>query len=560
MKRFNSALFLASAASMALATAASAQTPPGPNDGDPYLHGAGATAVQEVVWQEQDCLDTSIAARPCPVPGSPLLAGFASNYLPTGSGAGRQAWRNITPQLTTFGSPYNTWDTVQFAFSESSTSASELTQYNTNVGPYGLKPIQVPKFVLPVAIAYNPVYATQGGNQYRFQVNSSFPASTTQINGTPVGGLRLPRPAYCGIFNGTITNWNNATLQTANGGVSLGDPADASWSSVGAPIRLVGRMDRSGTTDIFTRALAAHCSGGGIYLTNAEALPYNRGGAVPNFSSVRADTPYSPTSTAPLAGTTNMIGNQYYNVSTGTILSVPGGLASNPASGASGTGRYLMADGSGAVAAAIAAAPDIGTTRVVNGKVGYIGADFIANAATGNPNLFAAALSRPSAPTTFDLPSAAAASTAIGTILPPESNSTGAFANYPSSPSRSNPLDWVPNLAGSTSGYPITGTTQMLLHTCYKPTNLPYIKGWLGYNVGAPTDVFTNSTTGLLTQSNIGALPAPWQRAVTQTFLTNSTEVSNGQTLGALNLWLAAGGSNHCASVGILPGETQQGL
>jgi len=72
--------------------------------------------------------------------------------------------------------------------------------------------------------------------------------------------------------------------------------------------------------------------------------------------------------------------------------------------------------------------------------------------------------------------------------------------------------------------------------------------------------VFTNSTTGLLTQSNIGALPAPWQRAVTQTFLTNSTEVSNGQTLGALNLWLAAGGSNHCASVGILPGETQQGL
>ncbi|RIA46324.1 periplasmic binding family protein [Hephaestia caeni] len=552
MKRFHSALFLASVASMALASAASAQSipTPGPNDGFNRLNGAGATAVQEIVWDERDAI---VISDP----------NFQAEYLPTGSGAGRQSWRNVTPQGPV------PWNTVQYAFSESPTSASEITQYNANVGAYGLRPIQVPKFVLPVAIAYNPHYATVGGTQLRFQVNSTFPASTTQINGVNVGGLRLPRAVYCNIFNGTLTNWNAAALQTANGGVSLGDPLDTNWSTFGAPIRLVGRMDRSGTTDIFTRAMAAHC--GGKYIQAAEALPYNRGGAVPIYTTERADTPYASSSTAPLAGTTNMIGTQYFNGTTIATTAIPnGGPQSNPAPGShNGSGFFLMADGSGRVAGAIAAAPDFPSGgRTYNGKIGYIGADFIRNAVSGNTNLYAAALNRPAAPTVWNLPSSAAASAAFGTVAAPESDvSTGAFANFGTDPrgaSRADPLSWVNVLSGltsSTAGYPITGASQMLLHTCYKPNNLPSIRTWLSYNVGIPDDRFTNPTTGLMAQSNIGALPASWQRAVNQTFLTNSTEVSNGQTLGALNLWMAAGGTaGHCSGVSTLPGSTQPGM
>ncbi|MBV2150042.1 substrate-binding domain-containing protein [Sphingobium sp. AS12] len=536
---------------MTIASAASAQTTPGPNDGDPRLHGAGSSAVQEVVWDE--------------INGLPIA------YLPVGSGSGREAFRRITNQLP--GQP--TWDTVQFAFSETGTSANELSQYNMNVGSYGLKPIQVPKFVLPVALAYNPVYATQDGNQYRFRVNPAFAASTTQINGVNVGGLRLPRAAYCGIFNGTITNWNNAVLQTANGNLSLGDALDTSWSTVGAPIRLVGRMDRSGTTDIFTRAMKAHCDAIltepiNKYDTNAEVLPYARVAGAADFSSVRADTPYSLSSTAPVAGTTNMIGNQWYDVSTNSTPSVPGGLASNPQPGANGTGLFLMADGSSRVAAAIAAAPDIGTTRVVNGKVGYIGADFIVNAVSGNPNLHAAALNRPSAPGTWHLPSAAAATANLNPVLPPESSSTGSFFNFGTdvrdgiTMARANPLSWykvLSSMPAAHTGYPITGTSQMLLHTCYKPTNYPSIRKWLELNIGIPDDRFINATTGLMAQSNIGALPTPWRNAVNQTFILNSNQMSNGQRLGNLDLWMEAAGPtpDHC-NVSTLPGETQPGM
>ncbi|NWP47880.1 hypothetical protein GY986_25895, partial [Escherichia coli] len=79
---------------------------------------------------------------------------------------------------------------------------------------------------------------------------------------------------------------------------SLRDSADAvaRWNADGVPVRLVGRLDRSGTTDIFTRALAAQCgsvASGNNYATNAETLPYNRTVTAtirPVFDSVRSDT------------------------------------------------------------------------------------------------------------------------------------------------------------------------------------------------------------------------------------------------------------------------------
>jgi hypothetical protein len=251
---------------MALTSGALA-TPPGPNDGDNALHGTGASSVTNV-------LNDEFLQKP------PLAADFAATYVPTGSGTGKAAWRSNTPQVPA----QPTWNTVQFAFADSSIAPADITSYNANVKPFGGNGIQVPKFVLPVAFAYNPVYAKNptSGVEYRFNVQApqSLPDAVT---GAPkvVGGLRLSRAAYCGIFNGTIKNWNNSTLTSLNGGVSLKDPADPNWGTVdndtakGVPIRLVGRLDKSGTTDIFTRALAAQCPSGSRITTNAEALAFN---------------------------------------------------------------------------------------------------------------------------------------------------------------------------------------------------------------------------------------------------------------------------------------------
>lgn len=549
MKRINSALFLATVASIALASGASAQTlpTPGPNDGDTKLHGAGASSVTNVVNDEIDWLKTN---RP----------NFDAVYEPTGSGTGKAAWRSNSPQVAA----RPTWNTVQYAFSDSTISASDVTTYDAQMKPAAGAGIFVPKFVLPVAFAYNPVYAKSGSTEYRFNVQNpqSLPDAVTGV-AKVVGGLRLDRTTYCGIFNGTILNWNNSAITTLNGGVSLKDPTDTAAFSV--PIRLVGRLDKSGTTDIFTRAMKAQC-GGTRYGINSEALAYDTIPAAgeptpPDFTTVRSDSPYKPGAPATNFTSTNRsVGNQYFNKATGAIVQIPGGVVSQPTSAsANGTGLFLLADGSSGVSAAIAADPDIGGTYKVNGKIGYIGSDYIANAKGASQKVFAAALSRPG-PTsaTFHLPSAANGTAAVGTVLPPQSDSAGAYLSTAAG-DRGNPLSWysvlyptpTTGLANPGAGYPVTGTTQILLNTCYKPNNQPSIVTWLGYNVATPTTVFTDPATGLLAKSNIAAVPDSWKRAITQTFLVNSNENSGGR-LGDRDLWIEAASptSDHCKVAG----------
>lgn len=589
MKRFNTALLLATIASSALAAAAHGQTaipnPPGPNDGDNSLHGSGATSIQTLLVQSMNCiggnnqLGTTAGLQSVAEPTnlySPagtfncstqsLQPQFSGKYVGTGSGFGRQIWRSFSNQFGPAGinNPFGTWNNVQFAFADSTASQSDLTTYNTNAAPTAGAPIMFPMYVLPVAIAYNPVYGKNAnGQDMRFNVQN--PQS---INGVVAGGLRMSRSLYCGVFNGEVKNFNHSAFTTANGGVPLFDPVNDTstrWSSDGVPVRLVGRLDRSGTTDIFTRALAAQC--GGRFATNAETLPYDRtpGANVPNFSSVRPDTGLSPNANHPVAGTINSVGNQYFTGS--AIASVPGGLPANP-NGNEGSGLFLVADGSGKVRDAINFGPDYALNGVtLNGKIGYVGSDFIANSPSGSPTLFAAALQVGST-SNYAMPSALAATQAFGTVLPPESNISGAYTQgdtrsvrLPTTGTgpakRENPLAWydvlytgTSNLANPTAGYPITGTTQFLGYTCYTSANRPHMANFLGWHTDGVTQdsaganrtgILTSTSSlnpGLLSRSNIGVLPNSWKYAVRQTFLTDSSEVSNGQRLGALNLWI----------------------
>jgi phosphate transport system substrate-binding protein len=59
--------------------------------------------------------------------------------------------------------------------------------------------------------------------------------------------LKLPRDVYVGIFDGSITKWNDPKIAAANPGVTLPDQA----------ITVVHRADGSGTTGVFTKHLSA---------------------------------------------------------------------------------------------------------------------------------------------------------------------------------------------------------------------------------------------------------------------------------------------------------------
>ncbi|WCM28027.1 substrate-binding domain-containing protein [Sphingomonas sp. QA11] len=587
MTRFKTALLLATVASAALITsAASAQTLIAATPGQTPTVGngtdtagnqqfallvTGASSVVNVVLQEKNCIKGTTCS-PALQPNFDLL------YESEGSGFGRQQWRNFTNQWPVASLPNSqgTWSHVQFAFADSSITLSDLNTYNTNVKPTAGAGIMFPKYILPVAIAYNPVYGQNAsGVDMRFRVN--FPQA---INSVTAGGLRLTRELYCGIFNGDITNFNDSRFAAQNGSFTLQDTTNDTstrWTQDGVPIRMVGRLEKSGTTDIFTRALAAQCNGlTGItnkYTANAESLPYNRataGAASPDFGVVRPDTALQAASTDPVAGTTNLISNQYFNGTAITSLNVTGGSPATPV-GNQGSGRFLVAIGSGLVRDAINLAPDYSTTTnplvKLNGKIGYIASDFIVNSPTGSPTLFAAALRVLPSSGAFNMPSAVNGSSALNAIRPPEADpTTGVYTNTDDrlvrNPAgganivakRQNPFAWYDvlyttsatqsvTLADPQTGYPIVGTTQFLGNTCYTSKNREHVVNFLGWNTNGVTRDYQNADrTGvvrtLVTNSNIGATNTPWSHAIVETFLTDSNETALSQRLGDLKLWI----------------------
>lgn len=532
--------------------------------------------------------------------------GFAAKYVATGSGFGRNAWKYFTdlfdssPATLPSGASVATgvfnpfqsigtdsrWSHLQAAFSDTPLAQSELATYNTNAAPHAGPAIQFPLFVLPVAIAYNTTYATDAsGNPLSF--NTQFSAT---VNGTSVKTIRLTTEVYCGIFNGKITNWNDAKLTALNKKTSLGAPTDTLFTKLGAPIRLVGRMDGSGTTNVFTRHLSTVCSNSKLYSGSAtnkyakasDYLPYDpttNGNA--DFSTIRTDTKYKPTGSG-FAGTSNTVSGDYYKA--GAIVNLNPGTtpSATPASGYTGTGLFILANGGGDLAKTLALAPDYsgggtGDTRKLNGKLGYISADFVQPSKVDAPGtVVAASLGYTGAP--FVYPSYSQALKAFtnggNPILPPETDSTGAYTpgtdtrqvnvstTATGNATRANPTAWTDvlyvadtngnSLAYPASGYAITGTTQFFGYTCYATAGnreaiaelLGTLLGQIKKDASTPPKAFATGSfnnispaaTGIVDQSNIAVVPKLWQTAIANTFLTNSASTTD--TSGTLNLWI----------------------
>jgi ABC-type phosphate transport system substrate-binding protein len=526
--------------------------------------------------------------------------GFAGKYVGTGSGFGRKMWYwfgdvfdsgSSSHTVTGVSNPFNTvgtdnrWSHVQYAISDAPIGASDLAAYNTtgNAVSYAGPAVQFPLFVLPVAITYDSEYGVnKSGHPMTF--NAQY---TGNFNGTTIASLRLSAQVYCSIFNGDITNWNDAQLTALNKKVALFDPVNDTatrWKADGAPIRLVGRLDNSGTTDVFTRHLAQVCSQPGIYTPvnnaanvnkytqHAESLPYNASanGNV-DFRTVRGDVNYFPTQSASkFAGTTNTVSGDYFNGS--AIVNInPGTTISAAPNGYTGSGLFITTNGGGNLAKLITLPADYvaadGTT--LNGKIGYISADFVQPSVDAPGGLVAAQLSVSGA-APFIVPTIAnglkAFNNASGTLafLPPEADATGAYKTgdarivhladgTTTAAQRINPIAWTDvlyqsgnTLAQPAAGYPITGTTQFFGYTCYANAgNRQAVAELLGTLLGqvkvdasgakiTPTafNATTPATPGIVDQSNIGILPKAWQVAITNTFLSNTSDAAG------LNLWI----------------------
>ncbi len=498
--------FMGVSALAALALAGSADA------GD--IWGGGSTLIYPVHYK-MACNYSSIApdffAPPPPLPTcTPIgLATDALHYASTGSGLGIAGF--LSHDRSRYGASASGWTSgdVQYALSESPLSAGEVSKYDSGgtlngvvMGPppalypaprtFGGALVQVPVAIVPVALAYDPVYKkvnTAGTlTSYRFNV----------VNGVRAnGGLRLDAATYCKIVNGVITDWNDAAITTLNG-ASLRDPSDpvpaASWS---VPIELVGDSLSSGITQVLTRHLFAACA--------------------------------------------SLSGNEFVTPAGTPELPLP---RQGP-----GVGRFTLAPGAPGIAAytSFTDVPAVGAT-LTRGRLAYLGTAYTAPyAANGGLSyaLFTASLKN-SGSGAFVAPQPSTATTAFAAQTAPETNGAGVYA--PSSTlwgARNNPADWVrlsatgssASLANPSAGYPIVGTVNFLGYTCYATTaRTTAIHDYVAFWLNNPT---------ILTNFGLAAMPTAWRTAITDTFLTTPSTPSVLQIATA-----GAGSSNsNCVSV-----------
>lgn len=370
------------------------------------------------------------------------------------------------------------------------------TLYPNPLKTYG-PAIQIPLLVAAPVVAFSPVYK-------KVRTSATVVTSYTFSTATAPGSLKLTNPQLCAIFTGQISNWNQLPTTTVNKNAK--DPAPFS-----VPLQIVGRSDGSGTTSIVYRHLAKVC-GTAVYTTDAA-------GNVPTKLPATLQGPVTD----------------------------PANPNASPA-GETPT-KFTLANGSGGVAnyLAFSANPVNVGDAIVQGRVGYIGEDFVLPYVIKNNQnnfgLFSASLQNAAGAFVASTPSSAAK--AFSVLLPPQTNAAGVYTpantNSDGSGFRNQPyantgtFTWVSQanvnspLADPTTvgAYPLVGTTNGLFYQCYADaTETALVKSFLNF--------FYNSKTAgaVLTANGFAAVSKPYLTAITQTFLTNF----NNKVGGKLNL------------------------
>jgi phosphate transport system substrate-binding protein len=155
--------------------------------------------------------------------------GVTFSYDPVGSGGGREQFLA---------------GSIDFAGSDSALSDDELTKATTTCGTAGV--FELPNYISAIAVVYN-------------------------LDG--VKDLKLSPATIAGIFNGSITTWNDPAIAADNPDAKL--PSTA--------IAPVHRSDKSGTTKNFTDYLSQ--AAGGVWTAGAVDAWPTAGGEAANGTS-----------------------------------------------------------------------------------------------------------------------------------------------------------------------------------------------------------------------------------------------------------------------------------
>jgi len=293
-------------------------------------------------------------------------------------------------------------------------------------------------------------------------VNAPAVTSTTTPKTSPNGdhSIALNDDDLCGIFSGKLTNWSQVTNPESTTGAKY--PASA------GTIQVVYRTDGSGTTELLTRHLQAVCN-----------------------------------------ATNTQTGVTFVDSLTFTD-SFPGGIPAAPA--------FVGANGSGGVRTALLNAASASGSPAA---VAYLSPDYtngflatqstVVTPTTSQVQLSIASLQNQDASgAPIVAPTAANASSAVGTI------------NVPSNPA--DPTAWVPTsgasynaLARPVAGYPISGTSQIILSQCYKDATVGQaMHDFLN-------DHYTNTSFIAVVQGNgFDVLPPTFKNAIVNDFLVGT--------------------------------------
>jgi ABC-type phosphate transport system substrate-binding protein len=467
----------------------------------------------------------------------------------SGSGAGVQAFFDHNPaSLGTYtdtdGTTGHTFPTEHYGTSDTALSSASVAVYNgggtvepatgktVNVVAPGVTPtgaqfanplasygplVQVPLLITPITVAYSPVYkkvAQADGSVKTYSFNITNIANK--------GVLRLDLVTYCKIFNGQITDWNDPAITALNGKkvsvaktathaaytyfTPINDPTDQDVGAIdpatqtnnfSLPIELVGRADSSGTTSIFSRALAAQCTG--------------------------------------LTGVTN----QYPDAGN----KLPSTLLDASGTATPGSGKFSTRNGSGGVAnyMAFTAVPAGAGTEVTSGKIAYLSPDYVAPVTSAYGLVYAALQNYANAlagtlPKTFVLPTPVKAAASYAAITAPTGTDVTDPSKWVQAPSKSAAI-----ATPTGTGYPIVGTTQILAYTCYadqtanSAANVGYkVNRFLYFYLKNP--VVTASAVagvpnsgGILAANGFAPMPALFRTAEYNTFvLPNTTNLYVG--------------------------------
>lgn len=275
----------------------------------------------------------------------------------------------------------------------------------------------------------------------------------------------------CGIYSGKINNWNQI----------INPATSAAYTTVSTPIQVVYRLDGSGTSDLLTRHLAAVCTtgtGGNSNVTFNETQTF-----ASNFSTVPAN--------------------------------------------------FIGATGSGGVASQL-----VTYRTATTAAFGYLSPDYtnttLAPSSPNATNALTVASLRNSHSSTDVVPTYQNATTALGSVAAP----SGAAAE-------ANPFNWVPGavisktnagwIAASdpTVGYPISGTSNIIVSQCYKRSLLQTnLKSFLNnhYNTGAFATILHNN--------GFDVVPGSYQTAINNDILANNNgynlDIGNTTACGTL--------------------------